>query len=138
MDALTLTGVALYQVMFAYSGVNKIRNFDAKVDTLVTKVRQRTELDLPGPIARLSMTGVILLEIVGSLVLILYAARAMFSDAPPSRTWKRVTRCTLVLMTLFVIIATLLYHPPTKRAIPFLSNVTTASGFILMWRALRL
>lgn len=138
MDATTLTGVTLYQVMFAYSGANKIRDFDTKVDTLVAKVRQRTQLDLPRPLASLGMAGVILLEIVGSLVLILYAARALFSDTPPSRTWKLMARCTLVLMILFVVTATLLYHPPTKRVIPFLSNVTTASGFILMWQALRL
>ena len=139
MDPLTLTGVTLHQAMFAYSGVDKLHGFDAKVTTLVNKVAARTTIQLPRTLAALGMVGVILLEVLGSLYLVLYAAYATSSPTPPAPLWRDVTRVVIVLMVLFVVVVTFLYHPPINgRVIPLLSNTTTAAGFLLMWRALGL
>ena len=138
MSTLALTGVSLYQVMFAHSGLDKLKGFDKKVDTLLRKVRERTTPTIPRELANLGMIGVILLEIVGSLYLVMYAIRKALVREPVSSIWKNVARLTIIMMIVFVIVVTYLYHYPDKRIIPMLSNLTTTAGFLLMWDALEL
>ncbi len=125
MNNHTLLSVAvvLFFVMFVYSGINKIQNFDKKVDTLEKKIGVSDNL------AKLGMALVILLEIVGSLYLVLYFTYLMDKK---NEVYKKAAIATLVLFLLFMVVVTLLYHPPTKQKIPFLSNVTTFAGFLLM------
>lgn len=131
----TLIGVTLYQIMFFRSGLDKVRNFGAKVDTLIGKLQDRLGLSLPAFVPNAGMAGVVALETIGSLYLVLYAVYLAVSDSPPSKTWQNVTRGVLTLMILFVVVATFLYHANDKRVIPLLSNVTTTGGFFLMWSA---
>ena len=111
--------VILFFIMFIYSGFNKIVNFNKKVINLGKKT------GLPKPINELGMIGVILLELIGSFMIIYY----FFEGNIDKKLVKKV--CELYL--LFLIVVTLLYHPPTDKMIPFLSNVTTFGGMLLIY-----
>ena len=56
----------LFFVMFVYSGITKILKFNSKVETLGKKT------GLPHIVNVLGMVGVIILELVGSLLLVAY------------------------------------------------------------------
>lgn len=131
--------VALYQTMFLYSGINKVRYFSGKVQTLQEKLKQRFLFSLfstPRLIAECGMAGAILLEIFGSLFLAYVAFQPRSSRVRTDKKWKTATKIVLTSMIAFVILATYLYHFHDKRAIPTLSNLTTTAGFVLMWHAL--
>lgn len=111
--------VILFFIMFIYSGFNKIVNFKKKVINLGKKT------GLPKPVNDLGMIGVILLELIGSFMIIYY----FFGGDIDKKLVKKV--CELYL--LFLIVVTFLYHPPTDKMIPFLSNVTTFGGMLLIY-----
>jgi len=110
----------LFYLMFIYSGVNKIFTFNKKVTVLANKT------GLPNYINVLGMIGVIILEILGSLILIINSFDNKIID-------KKIIKFTNMLFLLFLIVVTLLYHPPNKKIIPFLSNLTTFSGILYMY-----
>ena len=112
--------VILFYVMFLYSGYNKIFSFNKKVDLL----QQKT--GLPYLFNAGGMIGVILLEIIGSLIMIIHYFK---KDLIPIQIVKYVK----INYLLFLIAVTLLYHPPTQKMIPFLSNLTTFSGLLYMY-----
>lgn len=114
--------IILFFIMFIYSGYQKIISFSKKVEKLKVKT------GLPSPINELGMIGVIILETLGSLLIIYY-----FCGGEINKTLiKRI--CELYL--LFLIVVTFLYHPPRDKLIPFLSNVTTFGGFLLIYNML--
>lgn len=112
--------IILFYLMFIYSGVNKIFTFNKKVTVLANKT------GLPNYINVLGMIGVIILEILGSLILIINSFDNKIID-------KKIIKFTNILFLLFLIVVTLLYHPPNKKIIPFLSNLTTFSGILYMY-----
>tara|TARA_Y100001958_G_C21207971_1_gene533922 strand:+ start:1187 stop:1561 length:375 start_codon:yes stop_codon:yes gene_type:complete len=114
--------ILLFFIMFVYSGFNKIIKFNKKVSNLSNKT------GLPYPINELGMIGVILLELIGSFIIIYY----FFEGNIDKKLVKKV--CELYL--LFLIVVTLLYHPPTDKMIPFLSNVTTFGGMLLIYNSI--
>ena len=114
--------VILFFIMFIYSGFNKIVNFNKKLINLGKKTK------LSKPINELGMIGVILLELIGSFMIIYY----FFGGNIDKKLVKKV--CELYL--LFLIVVTLLYHPPTDKMIPFLSNVTTFGGMLLIYNSI--
>ena len=72
------------------------------------------------------MIGVIILELVGSLLLVMY----FMQKNTISRTLaKQIT----ILFLLFLVVVTMLYHPPWDMMIPFLSNLTTFAGMMLIY-----
>ena len=111
--------VALFFVMFIYSGFNKIFNFKNKVTTLTKKT------GLPPLINQLGMFGVILLEIIGSIIIILYFFNCDFVSFD-------IVTVVNYLFLLFLVVVTFLYHPPWQAPIPFLSNVTTFAGLLFL------
>jgi hypothetical protein len=111
--------IILFFIMFIYSGLNKIINFNKKVLNL----KKKTNLNYP--INELGIISVIILELIGSLLIIYY----FFEGDINKQIIKRV--CELYLV--FLIVVTLLYHPPTDKMIPFLSNVTTFGGMLLIY-----
>ena len=121
---LTIEKVAviLFFIMFIYSGFQKIFNFSKKVGNLEKKT------GLPLLLNELGMVGVILLEIIGSLIIIYY----FFGGDIDKKIVKKICETYL----LFLIVVTLLYHPPTDKPIPFLSNVTTFGGMLLIYNNL--
>jgi len=114
--------IILFFIMFIYSGFNKIISFQKKTSTLSKKT------GLPYPINELGMIGVILLELIGSFIIIYY-----FFDGDID---KKIVKKVCELYLLFLIVVTLLYHPPTDKMIPFLSNVTTFGGMLLIYNSI--
>lgn len=110
--------------MFIWSGVNKILNFDKKVKTLGKKLSF-----LPKFYCDFGMVMVIILEIIGSLIL-LYSAIFYNNRSPLLQT---ITNITLILFILFLIVVTFIYHPPGKKIIPFMSNMCDIGAFILLF-----
>ena len=111
--------ITMFFVMFIYSGFSKMNNFHKKVDTLQSKTR------LPHFINVLGMLGVMLLEVVGSVAMIVYFFK---NKALPVSLIKLISK----LFILFLIVVTWLYHPPWDKKIPFLSNLTTLSGLFII------
>ena len=116
----------LFFVMFFYSGVTKITSFQDKVTTLDKKLNSKLHISL----LNFAMTCVIFLEIVGPIIII---SRMILGEKSPE-ILKMLSNITFVLFILFLIVVTLLYHPFSwDKAIPFLSNLTTLSGIVLMF-----
>lgn len=111
--------VILFFVMFIYSGFNKIFNFSKKVSVLSAKI------GLPLLFNQLGMLGVILLELIGSAIIILYFFNCKYVDY-------NLVMYTNNLFLLFLIAVTFMYHPPWRTPIPFLSNLTTFAGLLLL------
>ena len=117
--------ILLFYVMFLYSGVNKIFTFPKKVRILQKKT------NLPFFINVIGMIGVILLEILGSLLIIAYSLNL-------AKVPKIIIKLIYILYLMFLVVVTLLYHPPTnKKIIPFLSNLTTFSGLLYLYQDLK-
>lgn len=111
--------IALFFTMFIYSGFSKIKNFQKKVSVLESKTK------LPHFISMLGMLGVMILEVFGSIIMILY-----FSDN--RNISKQFIHFICNLFIAFLIIVTILYHPPWDKKIPFLSNLTTLAGVLII------
>ena len=109
--------------MFIWSGINKILNFDKKVKTLNKKIPF-----IPKFSCDIGMVMVIILEIIGSFIL-LYSAIFYKNRSPLLQT---ITNITLILFILFLIVVTLIYHPPGKKMIPFMSNMCDIGAFVLL------
>ena len=114
--------IVLFFLMFIYSGYRKIFAFSDKVNGLKEKT------GLPSPINELGMIGVIILEIIGSLLIIYYFFGGNVN--------KKLIKVILHIYLLFMVVVTLLYHPPTDEIIPFLSNVTITGGMLLIYNNL--
>ena len=88
--------------MFIYSGFNKIVSFQKKTSTLSKKT------GLPYPINELGMIGVILLELIGSFIIIYY----FFDGDIDKKIVKKV--CELYLLFFVIIyhyvLCIILYH----------------------------
>tara|TARA_B100000963_G_scaffold360311_1_gene390707 strand:+ start:1318 stop:1698 length:381 start_codon:yes stop_codon:yes gene_type:complete len=119
---LTIPKVAvlLFFIMFFYSGIRKIPNFIKNTKGLAKKT------GLPSPINEMGMIGVIILEILGSLILVYYFWGGKMIP-------KEVAKYVCLTFLAFLIVVTPLYHPPTKNIIPFLSNITTFGGLLLIY-----
>lgn len=121
-DNLKKLAIVLFFIMFLYSGVMKIFRFDKKVKVLKTKT------GLPLIINQLGMIGVILLEIIGSIIIILNYLKPNLIKS------KMIVNFTKILFLLFLIVVTALYHPPSRKMmIPFLSNLTTFGGLLYIY-----
>ena len=127
--SLTIPKVAvlLFFVMFVYSGVMKVMGFSKKTKGLSKKT------GFPYPINELGMLGVILLEVVGSLIIVSYF---WDQDIFGIRLEKKYMQYLLQIYLLFLIVVTFLYHPPTEQLTHFLSNMTTFGGLLLIYNLL--
>ena len=121
MEKSTIQKIAiiLFFIMFVYSGIRKIPNFVKNTKGLSKKT------GLPFPMNEMGMIGVILLEIIGSLIIVYYFLGGNVS--------KEIVKKICEIYLLFLIVVTFLYHPPTDKMIPFLSNVTTFGGLLLIY-----
>tara|TARA_B100001063_G_C16674110_1_gene508050 strand:+ start:722 stop:1123 length:402 start_codon:yes stop_codon:yes gene_type:complete len=122
--------ILLFFIMFVYSGINKIPKFSK----LVSGLKKKTHL--PSPINELGMIGVILLEVIGALVVVYYFWFDEFKLNDIKLISKETVKYVIQVFILFMIVVTPLYHPPNKALIPFLSNVTTTGGFLLIYNLL--
>ena len=122
--------ILLFFIMFVYSGINKIPKFSKLVSGLAKKTQ------LPSPINEFGMVGVILLEIIGALVVVYYFWFGEFKLNNIKLISKETVKYIVLTFIAFMIVVTPLYHPPNKAIIPFLSNVTTTGGFLLIYNLL--
>jgi hypothetical protein len=113
--------------MFIYSGYDKIINFSDKLKSLDNKLSKY--INLPESVLEFGMTLVILLEMIGPFIIL--ARIILGNDAPD--ILKILSNFTFICFILFIIVVTLIYHPPNDKIIPFLSNCTTLSGIIIMF-----
>lgn len=129
---LTIHKVAilLFFIMFVYSGINKIPKFNKLVSGLSKKT------GLPSPINELGMIGVIILEILGALVIVYYFWFGEFKLGEIKIVTKEIVKYIILTFIAFMIVVTPLYHPPNKAIIPFLANITTTGGFLLIYNLL--
>lgn len=122
MAYLSLVSI-LTTVMFFLSGAQKVRN----IDKVATGLQKRFPIkSLPFNFFRASIVGVILLQILAP-VLIVYS---IAFDA----SYRKLASIASVALAIFTVLATLLYHfpPKGKEYYPFISNVTTTGGLLLL------
>lgn len=121
---ILIVAVILNMTQFLYSGFNKIGKFEKKVSTL----EKKTNYIFPTWLCEMGMVGVIILEIIGSLILI-YAVCCL-NNKSNKKLLKNLGIFVIILFMLFIIVATIIYHPPGEgKMIPFMSNVSTIGGF---------
>ena len=126
-------GILLASIMFLWSGINKINNFNKKVTTLMNKTGLNKLLCSSG------MIGVILLETVGFLILIEYFFGITIISNLFTRYIKKnnLVKIILLALLLFLIVVTLIYHPfSLSHPIPFFSNLTTFGLFFYVYNDL--
>lgn len=119
MEYSTRLSVLIFLVMFIYSAITKIVGYNDKVSKLTSKT------NLPLILNKLGMLGVIGLEMFGSLAIILHFYNSQIVSY-------HLAKITINLFLLFLIVVTLMYHPPWKKKIPFLSNLSTFAGFLFL------
>ena len=142
MDPNNITPLAifLFFIMFIYSGIMKILRFPDKILIL------RKKTGLPYPINELGMIGVIILEIIGSLSIVYYFTNGIMKKGKLISREEEIfggikisteyIKYLVKIYLLFMVVVTFIYHPPWANAIPFLSNVTTFAGFLLIYNML--
>ena len=127
MQNIVILASILFFIMFIYSGYDKIIHFNDKIKSLNNKVSQF--IKFPESILKFGMILVILLEIIGPIIIL---SRMILGKNAPNIV-KILSNITFICFILFLIIVTLIYHPPNDKIIPFLSNCTTLGGIILMF-----
>ena len=126
VKSIVKLSIILFFIMFIYSGIDKIISFDKQVDKLEKKTK------LPRLINQIGIICVIILEIIGSIIIIEY----FISNNTP----KYIVKYLLYIYLLFMVVVTIMYHPPTsfkmRKITPFLSNITTFAGFLLIYNTI--
>jgi len=126
VKSIVKLSIILFFIMFIYSGIDKIISFDKQVDKLEKKTK------LPRLINQFGIICVIILEIIGSIIIIEY----FISNNTP----KYIVKYLLYIYLLFMVVVTIMYHPPTsfkmRKITPFLSNITTFAGFLLIYNTI--
>lgn len=128
-------GILLASLMFIWSGINKIFNFNKKVKTLSKKTK------LNNTLSSIGMVLVILLELVGFVFLIeyFYQKQTVYNVFSQINrlvvlSQKQLIQIILLLTLIFLVVVTLIYHPfDHKKPIPFLSNLTTFGLFLYVY-----
>ena len=126
-STILIASSIVFFIMFIYSGYDKIINFSDKLKSLDNKLSKY--INLPESVLEFGMTLVILLEMIGPFIIL--ARIILGNDAPD--ILKILSNFTFICFILFIIVVTLIYHPPNDKIIPFLSNCTTLSGIIIMF-----
>jgi uncharacterized membrane protein YphA (DoxX/SURF4 family) len=124
-NIIIILSALLFFIMFIYSGIEKILNFDKKVQTLQEKLT-----NFPTLLLNIGMVLVIILEIFGPIIIL--TKLCLNKNSP--HILNILANITLALLVLFLITVTLIYHPPSSnKMIPFLSNCTTLAGVLFLF-----
>lgn len=126
--------ILLASIMFIWSGIDKVLNFDKKIITLSEKINFNTN------ICTIAMVLVILLEIIGFLLLVEYFFNNNLFYNLLNKinifiklNQEQAIQIILLLVLLFIFVVTIIYHPPWGKPIPFLSNLTIFSFFLYIY-----
>jgi len=111
----------LLTIMFFLSGIDKAKN----VNKVASGLQNRIGMNLPYYFFFAAILAVIVLEI-GAPLSIMYTAY--------TNEKKQEAYYSAIALALFTVAATYLYHfpPQGKEYYPFVSNVTTVGGLLLM------
>ena len=129
-EYILLLGYILILSQFIYSGFNKILYFNKKVNIL----QKKTHNFFPKLISEMGMVAVIILEILGSLgLLFLVFWNIKNKNSKQNDINKKIMIGILLAFILFILLATIIYHPPSKgKMIPFMSNISIMGIFVLL------
>ena len=125
-----MIAIILSSIMFIWSGIDKVSNFDKKVNTLVKKT------NWPVWFSTFGMILVILLEIVGFIILVDYFSKSNILTPVLSKIIDQEKLVKFILLSLlgFIALVTIIYHPPgVGKMIPFLSNTTIFGLFLYVY-----
>lgn len=125
-----MIAIILSSIMFIWSGIDKVSNFDKKVNTLVKKT------SWPVWFSTFGMILVILLEIVGFIILVDYFSKSNILTPVLSKIVDQEKLVKFILLSLlgFIALVTIIYHPPgAGKMIPFLSNTTIFGLFLYVY-----
>ena len=122
MDLILISTIYI-TLLFFISGFHKIKDFMNVVKGFMSKTA------LPLLLAKLIISGVILLEIAAPLIIALYS----YNANPKLYTY---TKLSLLGLIVFTILATLLYHFPPfgTNYYSFMSNLSTLGGLLLLYQ----
>jgi len=122
MDLILISTIYI-TLLFFISGFHKIKDFMNVVKGFMSKTA------LPLLLAKLIISGVILLEIIAPLIIALYS----YNANPKLYTY---TKLSLLGLIVFTILATLLYHFPPfgTNYYSFMSNLSTLGGLLLLYQ----
>ena len=126
---LLSVAICIFFVQFLYSGIMKIKKYPKKVKILKRKINSTAW-------SNIGMICVILLEILASLYLVFYLSIYPFIKKEKKNKKRNILRSLaitcVVLFLIFMVTVSILYHPPAKTLIPFLSNLTTFGAFMII------
>lgn len=115
----------VFFIMFVYSGIDKIKYFNDKVNTLNTKLNSI----FPLKFLNFVMGCVIALEIIGPVIILL---RIILGKNSPD-ILNIFSNIIFVLFIVFLLVVTPIYHPfSLQKPIPFLSNCTTLASIVFL------
>jgi uncharacterized membrane protein YphA (DoxX/SURF4 family) len=122
MDLILISTIYI-TLLFFISGFHKIKDFMKVVKGFMNKTT------IPLSIAKIIISGVILLEIVAPFIIALYS----YNYNPKLYTY---TKLSLLGLIVFTILATLLYHFPPfgENYYSFMSNLSTLGGLLLLYQ----
>ena len=122
--------IIITSIMFIWSGIDKITNFNKKVETLVKKTGWPSVLCIVG------MILVIILETFGFIILIDYFTKSdiILSKLNSIIQKKKLIRLILLAVIAFIALVTVIYHPPIEgKMIPFLNNLSLFGLFLYLY-----
>ena len=122
MDLILISTIYI-TLLFFISGFHKIKDFIDVVKGFMNKT------SIPLSLAKIIISGVILLEIVAPLIISLYS----YNANPKLYIY---TKLSLLGLIVFTILATLLYHFPPfgSNYYSFMSNLSTLGGLLLLYQ----
>ena len=120
---LVLISTIYITLLFFVSGFEKIKDFMKVVKGFMNKTA------FPLLLAKIIISGVILLEIVAPFIIALYS----YNSNPKLYTY---TKLSLLGLIIFTILATLIYHFPPfgENYYSFMSNLSTLGGLLLLYQ----
>lgn len=121
-NSIRIIGAILLCFMFFVSGINKIFHFASTKQSLINKVPK-------WPLPHISIVVVIIIEVICPIIII-YSLL--------SGKMKQITKICIAVMIGFVILVTLIYHPPniTKKYmsnVAFFSNMSVTGGLLTLY-----
>ena len=113
--------------MFFLSGLEKIKSYNKTAESLIKMVLKQLGIKLNLLPSQIVILCVIILEILCPIIIVYY----LYSK---NKTLKTPANISTLLLIIFTILATLLYHfPPSDgQWHSFKSNITTIGGLLLL------
>ena len=121
-------GILLASIMFIWSGMNSLMNFDKKL----ISVHKKT--GWPIWMSKFGLGSVILLELIGMIALLDYYFGWGVLVKGDEQQKKEIARHAVLHILIFLVVVTLLYHPLNmNNPVPFLSNLSLFGLFYYVY-----